>query len=86
MTVCGRCLPLFRFRNVPLIGKGEKFIGMNGHPPQFFIVTRIIGQCPQKRIRILIREKLMQFTVYGSSFFMVKGQLAFDRDIVNSCV
>src|SRR5574341_1478118 len=69
-------LPLVLLLHEPLVRVGEKLVGMDGDAPHFLVVRRIVGERPEKRIRVLLGQDRVQLAVDGPPLLVIERELA----------
>src|SRR5216684_1253381 len=70
-------------RNEPLVGEREELVRVDLHAPHLPVVGAVVGERPEKGVRLLLGEDRVQLAVNGAAFLEVERELALDDQRVH---
>src|SRR5437016_6884760 len=70
-------------RNEPLVGEREELVRVDLHAPHLPVVGAVVGERPEKGVRLLLGEDRVQLAVDGAAFLEIERELALDDQRVH---
>src|SRR5688500_5618810 len=86
LTAAGSRIPaslLLARRNEPFVGEREELVRVDLHAPHLPVVPAVVGQRPQKGVRLLLGEHRVQLAVDRAALLVVERELALDDQSVH---
>src|SRR5437016_10688877 len=70
-------------RNEPFVGEREELVRVDLHAPQLPVVRAVVGERPEKGVRLLLGEDRVQLAVDRAALLVVERELALDDQPVD---
>src|SRR3979411_1091123 len=63
-------------RNEPFVGEREELVRVDLHAPQLLVIGAVVGERPEKGVRLLLGEDRVQLAVDRAALLVVERELA----------